>query len=105
MVTRQAELVYLPREIPESNLEASMKTMLLSCVSGIFLFAVLNAMVVSQELTQAQFSQLHSELDPKSETWKTIPWHSDLLSGQRAAVAQKKLIFIWSMDGHPLGCT
>jgi hypothetical protein len=37
--------------------------------------------------------------------WRSIPWELDLLKAQRMAVEQSKPIFIWSMDGHPLGCT
>ena len=39
------------------------------------------------------------------ETWLTIPWKMDLLDAQRTSVAESKPIFIWAMDGHPLGCT
>jgi hypothetical protein len=39
------------------------------------------------------------------ETWRTIPWQTDLLAAQRLAVAESKPLFIWAMDGHPLGCT
>jgi hypothetical protein len=28
-----------------------------------------------------------------------------LLEAQRIAAEAKKPIFIWAMDGHPLGCT
>lgn len=58
-----------------------------------------------QRLDQEEFKRLHRELVPQHETWATIPWHSNLLSAQRMAVKQKKPIFIWAMDGHPLGCT
>lgn len=37
--------------------------------------------------------------------WRSIPWEMDLLKAQRMAAEQSKPIFIWSMDGHPLGCT
>jgi hypothetical protein len=37
--------------------------------------------------------------------WRTIPWQTDLLAGQRLALQQEKPLFIWAMDGHPLGCT
>ncbi len=57
------------------------------------------------DFTFREFEKLHAELVPQNETWKTIPWHTNLLSARRAAVEQKKLIFIWAMDGHPLGCT
>ncbi len=60
----------------------------------------------NDQLTRAEFEKLHASLTaPTDEAWKTIPWHLDLLSAQRMAAKQRKLIFIWSMDGHPLGCT
>lgn len=39
------------------------------------------------------------------QPWRKIPWQVDLLEAQRMAVEQSKPIFIWAMDGHPLGCT
>ena len=57
------------------------------------------------DLDQVEFEKLHSALVPKEEAWKTIPWQTDLLTAQQMAAEQEKLIFIWSMDGHPLGCT
>jgi hypothetical protein len=30
---------------------------------------------------------------------------AEFLSAQHSAAEQKKPIFIWAMDGHPLGCT
>lgn len=37
--------------------------------------------------------------------WLQIPWETDLTAARRKAVAQNKPIFLWEMDGHPLGCT
>jgi hypothetical protein len=37
--------------------------------------------------------------------WRSIPWELDLLTAQKLSVEQSKPIFIWAMDGHPLGCT
>lgn len=52
------------------------------------------------------FQKLHRELqpDPKA-TWRTIPWKTSVLDAQAAAAREGKPIFIWAMDGHPLGCT
>ena len=61
--------------------------------------------VANDEITMQEFRKLHAELVPQDETWKTIAWQTDLLAAQRMAVEKKKLIFIWAMDGHPLGCT
>ncbi len=58
------------------------------------------------ELSEAEFSRLHAKLQASSEVpWRTIPWKLSLLDAQRAAISHKKPIFIWAMDGHPLGCT
>jgi hypothetical protein len=60
----------------------------------------------AEELTEASFRELHAELQPSpQEPWRTIPWKIELLDAQRAAAKQQKPIFIWAMDGHPLGCT
>ena len=57
-------------------------------------------------LGDAEFRQLHAALQPKAdEPWRTIPWKISLLDAQRVAAETKKPLFIWAMDGHPLGCT
>jgi hypothetical protein len=58
------------------------------------------------ELTEEKFRELHAALKPADdEPWRTIPWKIDLLEAQKEAAREKKPIFIWAMDGHPLGCT
>ncbi|MCR9292976.1 MAG: hypothetical protein NXI32_09685 [bacterium] len=60
----------------------------------------------ADELTQERFDQLLQEVQPaKDAMWRTIPWNISLLDAQRQAVEQRKPIFIWAMDGNPLGCT
>ena len=60
----------------------------------------------SQEWSDAEFANLNKSVcQAPNETWRTIPWKTDLLEAQRTAVAESKPIFIWAMDGHPLGCT
>lgn len=41
----------------------------------------------------------------EDEKWLSIPWRTDL--GQARIDAQKegKPIFMWIMNGHPMGCT
>ena len=61
---------------------------------------------VSAELTDADFKRLQKQLQPAAdEPWRTIPWKISLLDAQKTAAKEKKPIFIWAMDGHPLGCT
>jgi hypothetical protein len=59
----------------------------------------------SKPLTHADFKALHKELQPADKPWRTIPWKIALLDAQQTAAKSKKPIFIWAMDGHPLGCT
>ena len=57
-------------------------------------------------LTEAELQKLHRELQPNPKaTWRTIPWKTSVLDAQAAAAREGKPIFIWAMDGHPLGCT
>jgi hypothetical protein len=71
------------------------------------LVALLGASLGAQQpLDELRFSELQQQLTPSaSEAWRRIPWRIDLLAAQREAVAQNKPLFIWAMDGHPLGCT
>ena len=56
-------------------------------------------------LSAREFLTLHEQLaPPKNEAWRKVAWKTDLLEVQAAAVREKKPIFIWSMDGNPLGC-
>jgi len=62
--------------------------------------------VSAGELTEAEFRRLHELLRPApDEPWLTIPWKITLLDAQQTALQERKPIFIWAMDGHPLGCT
>ena len=57
-------------------------------------------------LSETEFERLHAELQPAEDApWRTIPWKVSLLEAQATAAREGKPIFIWAMDGHPLGCT
>jgi len=57
------------------------------------------------QLDEAEFRRLHDEINPADELWKSIPWQTSLIAAQNLAATGRKPIFIWAMDGHPLGCT
>ena len=60
----------------------------------------------AENLTEEKFHELLKELrSTDDELWRSIAWRIDLLEAQRDAVNERKPIFIWAMDGHPLGCT
>jgi hypothetical protein len=60
----------------------------------------------SSGLTVDEFRTLHEQLQPaRGESWRTIPWKVSLVEAQALAARTKKPLFIWAMDGNPLGCT
>lgn len=67
---------------------------------------LLLAFLFPASLSEAEFQQLHRDLQPpEGEAWLTIPWKATLLEARERAAKEGKPIFIWAMDGHPLGCT
>lgn len=60
----------------------------------------------STEITEAEFRRLHAQIrPPKGALWRSVPWKLSLIDAQQIAAAKQKPLFIWAMDGHPLGCT
>lgn len=79
-------------------------------------FLMVAVLVTGLSANPARAQDPHPENDSDSATcqtlcaipdapWRSIPWELDLLEAQRKAVEESKPIFIWAMDGHPLGCT
>ena len=64
-----------------------------------------SAMWAQEGLTDADCQKLHESLKPPvAELWRDIPWKVSLVEAQNLAAKEKKALFIWSMDGNPLGC-
>jgi len=42
---------------------------------------------------------------PEELRWRAIPWQTDLRVASQLAQEQGKPIFLWAMNGNPLGCT
>jgi hypothetical protein len=58
-----------------------------------------------QGLSDSDCKKLHDSLKPPAaELWRDIPWKVSLVEAQNLAAKEKKALFIWSMDGNPLGC-
>lgn len=75
-------------------------------IAAVILGCVPMASAEDAGMSDQKFDELRSELAPApKEPWRTIPWKIALLDAQRQAARERKLIFIWAMDGHPLGCT
>ncbi|MEO0479679.1 MAG: hypothetical protein AAF196_09385 [Planctomycetota bacterium] len=57
-------------------------------------------------VSRQRFDELRITLQPNPDApWRSIAWRIDLLAAQREASEANKPLFIWAMDGHPLGCT
>ena len=57
-------------------------------------------------LSLREFQDLHKQLqEPKGEPWMKIPWKLSLREARAWAIKEKKPIFMFAPDGHPLGCT
>ena len=57
-------------------------------------------------LSDADVAKLRDSIVPAAEEkWQTIPWRVDLIAARDEASKAKKPVFLWSMNGHPLGCT
>ena len=67
--------------------------------------ALLAAMLGGDGLSDERFRSLHERLKPPAqEVWRSVPWKVSLVEAQNEAARLKKPLFIWSMDGNPLGC-
>ena len=68
--------------------------------------ALLFAPITAQDpISTAELENLHAELQPVPGRWLQIPWMTGLLDARAKAVKEKKPLFMWAMNGHPLGCT
>ena len=60
-------------------------------------------------ISAPEFARIWKELVPSRtkppEPWESIGWRIDLLAARDEAVKAGKPLFLWAMNGHPLGCT
>ncbi len=47
----------------------------------------------------------HIQPDLSELAWEDIPWRTTFKDGITAADAAGKPLLLWTMNGHPLGCT
>ena len=59
------------------------------------------------ELSPATLPGLQALIGPaeNEQNWLQIPWETDLATARAKAEHTKRPVFLWEMDGHPLGCT
>lgn len=96
----------------------STKTMLMRAVAGVVCCTTLaftNSGLQAQQSASSQAIQLdesnygawRDHVLPKSAEldWQQIPWLSTFKDGLLAANESQKPLLLWTMNGHPLGCT
>jgi len=55
--------------------------------------------------TRADFVRVSKFIkNPKADKWRKIPWIPSIWDGVEASQASNKPMFIWAMNGDPLGC-
>ena len=56
---------------------------------------------------EPSYRYLLAYIRPKPEElrWQAIPWQTDLRAALLLAEEVGKPIFLWTMNGNPLGCT
>jgi len=59
------------------------------------------------DISTSNFNQLTELCTPEKESsgWLDLNWEIDLWKARQHAAREGKPIFLWEMDGHPLGCT
>jgi hypothetical protein len=62
--------------------------------------------VAQDAFSKNEFDRIQSDLQLDTDaTWRSIPWQTSLLKAQAIAARERKPIFLWAMNGNPLGCT
>ena len=58
-------------------------------------------------LTEQNFAAWrdHIRAAPKERDWAEMPWLMTFHDGLQAAAKAKKPLLLWTMNGHPFGCT
>jgi len=61
----------------------------------------------SLRIDQGNFGEFHQLMQPKADElkWREIPWYTNVWEARREAALVGKPVYLWEMDGHPLGCT
>ncbi|MEQ1823421.1 MAG: hypothetical protein ABL949_13005 [Fimbriimonadaceae bacterium] len=61
-------------------------------------------------LAQIALSDLSSSIKAimpsrEEEVWLSVPWRTNLMAARLESQEVKKPMFLWVMNGHPMGCT
>ncbi len=75
-------------------------------IKAVLTCAMFSVCASAGEISPAEFQRLFDSVRPPVvEKWQTIPWMTDLLAARDRSAKEGKPLFMWSMNGNPLGCT
>jgi len=62
--------------------------------------------ILTSPILPQTFTELQALIKAKPEElrWTQIPWELDLWQARRKASRVNRPLFLWTMDGYPLGC-
>jgi hypothetical protein len=76
-------------------------------MTHVFLFAALTALGQAPALDDQSFARWSDYIRPRvnEESYLEIPWRESFYIAINEAKETDRPILLWTMDGHPLGCT
>ena len=60
-------------------------------------------LLVPDGISNAEYDQLHKELQLKGKPWASIPWKGSVTEARELALKEKKPIFMMVDTGNPIG--
>ena len=65
------------------------------------------ALTAETPLDEITFKRWVDHLQPSADEvrWREIPWRESFWQGIRDAHVLRKPVLLWTMNGHPMGCT
>lgn len=57
------------------------------------------------EVAPERLERAVREVKALQAPWLQIPWGSDLQAARQRAARTRRPVFLWAMEGHPLGAT
>ena len=77
------------------------------CLAIVFLTSLNAQEFKGPELNEKTYSAWQQHIQPTEDelAWRKIDWLPDLKSGIDQATKVGRPIMLWTMNGHPFGCT
>jgi hypothetical protein len=71
---------------------------------------MLSILATPRQEATVDLARLRQRIDavwpqPDEEKWLQVGWELDLFAARQRSVDENKPIFLWMMNGHPMGCT